>query len=246
MSRETEACLRLMLGRLERLATDRATRTQMLGVLDCLNAAVGKLQRAVLQRGQPALQEVTRFGRRYDELWCRGAIAGQLTLSGEFVSWMAQTAGDAWSQYLRESSACIRKLKGLDLGSESCGAGGCDPAFAAFLNDINRHLAADLLSCVPASNCRGGCEQPPPGREREPCQPPSDHRGRHRGCRRVGPAGTSRRREADVPFTPEQKRRLMRAYAPVLFLHRGERFVPISPAAYLERAACGTTTRRGG
>ena len=40
-----------------------------------------------------------------------------------------------------------------------------------------------------------------------------------------------------MPFTPEQKRRLMRAYAPVLFLHRGERFVPISPTAYLERAA---------
>ena len=40
-----------------------------------------------------------------------------------------------------------------------------------------------------------------------------------------------------MPFTLEQKRRLMRAYAPVLFLHRGERFVPISPAAYLERAA---------
>jgi hypothetical protein len=40
-----------------------------------------------------------------------------------------------------------------------------------------------------------------------------------------------------VPFTLEQKRRLMRAYAPVLFLHRGERFVPVSPAAYLERSA---------
>ena len=32
-----------------------------------------------------------------------------------------------------------------------------------------------------------------------------------------------------MPFTLEQKRRLMRAYAPVLFLHRGERFVPVSP-----------------
>jgi len=40
-----------------------------------------------------------------------------------------------------------------------------------------------------------------------------------------------------VPFTLEQKRRLMRAYAPVLFLHRSERFVPVSPAAYLDRAA---------
>ena len=40
-----------------------------------------------------------------------------------------------------------------------------------------------------------------------------------------------------MPFTLEQKRRLMRAYAPVLFLHQAERFVPVSPAAYLERAA---------
>ena len=40
-----------------------------------------------------------------------------------------------------------------------------------------------------------------------------------------------------MPFTLEQKRRLMRAYAPVLFLHQSERFVPVSPAAYLDRAA---------
>jgi hypothetical protein len=40
-----------------------------------------------------------------------------------------------------------------------------------------------------------------------------------------------------MPFTLEQKRRLMRAYAPVLFLHESESFVPISPVAYLERAA---------
>jgi hypothetical protein len=40
-----------------------------------------------------------------------------------------------------------------------------------------------------------------------------------------------------VPFTPAQKLRLMAAYAPVLYLHRDERFVPISPTAYLERAA---------
>ena len=40
-----------------------------------------------------------------------------------------------------------------------------------------------------------------------------------------------------MPFTLQQKRRLMRAYAPVLFLHQGERFVPVSPAAYLDRAA---------
>ena len=40
-----------------------------------------------------------------------------------------------------------------------------------------------------------------------------------------------------MPFTLEQKRRLMRAYAPVLFLHQSELFVPISPSAYLERAA---------
>ena len=40
-----------------------------------------------------------------------------------------------------------------------------------------------------------------------------------------------------MPFTPEQKLRLMAAYAPVLYLHRSERFVPVSPPAYLERAA---------
>jgi hypothetical protein len=40
-----------------------------------------------------------------------------------------------------------------------------------------------------------------------------------------------------MPFTPEQKQRLMRAYAPVLFLHGSEPFVPISPSAYLERSA---------
>jgi len=40
-----------------------------------------------------------------------------------------------------------------------------------------------------------------------------------------------------VSFTPEQKLRLMAAYAPVLYLHRSERFVPVSPSAYLERAA---------
>ena len=40
-----------------------------------------------------------------------------------------------------------------------------------------------------------------------------------------------------MPFTLKEKRRLMRAYAPVLFLHGGERFVPVSPSAYLDRAA---------
>jgi hypothetical protein len=40
-----------------------------------------------------------------------------------------------------------------------------------------------------------------------------------------------------VPFTPEQKLRLMAAYAPVLYLHRSERFVPVSPTAYLQSAA---------
>ena len=167
MSRETEACLRRLLGRLEQLATDRATRAQMLGVLDCLNAAIKKLQRAVSQRGQPALRPGDRGSdAAMTSLWCRGAVAGHAmrTLSGEFMSWMAQTAGDAWSQYLRDSSACIRKLKGLDLGPAICGAGGCDPAFAAFLNDINRHLAADLLSCPPPGNCTRGRKQPPPGR----------------------------------------------------------------------------------
>jgi hypothetical protein len=40
-----------------------------------------------------------------------------------------------------------------------------------------------------------------------------------------------------MPFTLQERRRLMRAYAPVLFLHGGERFVPVSPSAYLDRAA---------
>lgn len=40
-----------------------------------------------------------------------------------------------------------------------------------------------------------------------------------------------------MPFMPEQKQRLMRAYAPVLFLHGSEPFVPISPSGYLERSA---------
>jgi hypothetical protein len=37
----------------------------------------------------------------------------------------------------------------------------------------------------------------------------------------------------------------MRAYAPVLYLHRDERFVPVSPTAYLERAALWDDTAPG-
>lgn len=40
-----------------------------------------------------------------------------------------------------------------------------------------------------------------------------------------------------MPFTQQQKRRLMLAYEPILLLEERERFVPISPAAYIERAA---------
>jgi hypothetical protein len=174
MSRETEACWRRLLGRLEQLATEDATRAQMLGVLDCMDAAIKKLQRAVAQRGQPALDQVTRFGRRYDDLWCRGAVDSQAmrTLSGEFIAWMGQAAGDAWAQYLRDSSACIQKLKGLDLGPAACCAGECDPAFGAFLSDINRLLVADLLSCPPPGNCTHGRKRPP--RRRDTHKPPSD------------------------------------------------------------------------
>jgi hypothetical protein len=89
-------------------------------------------------------------------------------LSGEFISWMGQAAGDAWTEYLRDSLHCIQKLKGLDLGPEFCGAGDCDPAFAAFLSDINRQLAADLVSCEPP--CDGKHRYQPPSR-RDPYKP---------------------------------------------------------------------------
>jgi hypothetical protein len=94
------------------------------------------------------------------------------TLSGEFIAWMGQAAGDAWAQYLRDSSACIQKLKGLDLGPAACCAGECDPAFGAFLSDINRLLVADLLSCPPPGNCTHGRKRPP--RRRDTHKPPSD------------------------------------------------------------------------
>jgi hypothetical protein len=193
MSRETEACWRLLLGRLEQLATEAATRTQMLGVLDCLDAAITKLQRAVFSRGQPALDQVTRFGRRYDDLWCRGAVDshGMRALSGEFISWMGQTAGDAWAEYLRDSLHCIQKLKGLDLGPEVCGAGECDPAFAAFLSDINRQLAADLLSCAPPCDGKHGRKRPPPPRER-PC-----------GCRG---GHTPHQPDSATPYKPDPEK----------------------------------------
>ena len=196
MSRETEACWRLMLGRLEQLATEEATGAQMLAALDCVDAGLMKLKRAVAQRGQPALEQMAQFARRYDDLWCRGAIDSHAmrSLSGEFISWMSGTVGDAWSEYLRDSLEWLRKLKGLDLGPRICSAGDCDPAFKAYLGNIGRQLAADLLPCAPAHDrCRCGCKQPasmrdpyrrcckqsqsardpyelPPGR-REPCTP---------------------------------------------------------------------------
>jgi hypothetical protein len=40
-----------------------------------------------------------------------------------------------------------------------------------------------------------------------------------------------------MPFTQEQKRRLMMAYEPVVLLEERERFVPVAPAAYIERSA---------
>src|SRR5262245_32678280 len=193
MCSETEACWRRLLGRLERLATEKATRAQMLGVLDCLDVAITKLQRAVFSRGQPALDQVTRFGRRYDDLWCRGAVDshGMRALSGEFISWMGQTAGDAWAEYLRDSLHCIQKLKGLDLGPEVCGAGECDPAFAAFLSDINRQLAADLLSCAPPCDGKHGRKRPPPPRER-PC-----------GCRG---GHTPQQPDSATPYKPDPEK----------------------------------------
>ena len=112
-------------------------------------------------------------------------------------SWMAQTAGDAWSQYLRESSACIRKLKGLDLGPEICGAGGCDPALRRL---PQRHqppsgrrpavlrAGEQLHARLRATAARAG---------RDTSKPPSDASRRRTACRTARcPAGTTRRREA--------------------------------------------------
>jgi hypothetical protein len=78
---------------------------------------------------------------------------------------VGQAAGDAWAAYLRDSLHCIQKLKGLDLGPAACGAGDCDPAFATFLSNINRQLAADLLSCPPARDCTHGRKRPPSRRD---------------------------------------------------------------------------------
>jgi hypothetical protein len=80
-------------------------------------------------------------------------------------------------------------LKGLDLGPEICGAGGCDPAFAAFLNDINRHLAADLLSCVPATASAAASNRRPGGNENHTNRRPiiASHGCRTGRC----PAGTT-------------------------------------------------------
>jgi hypothetical protein len=130
------------------------------------------------------LDQVARFARRYDDLWCRGAIDSHAmrTLSGEFISWMSETVGDAWSEYLRDSLGCVQKLKGLNLGPKVCGAGDCDPAFKAYLNNINRQLAAELVSCAPAHDrCRCGCKQP--ASARDPYEPPpgrGDWPTRHR------------------------------------------------------------------
>jgi hypothetical protein len=211
MSRETEACWRLMLGRLEQLATEEATRAQMLAALDCVDAGLMKLKRAVAQRGQPALEKVARFARRYDDLWCRGAIDSHAmrTLSGEFISWMSETVGDAWSEYLRDSLGCVQKLKGLDLGPKICGTGECDPAFKAYLGNINRQLAAELVSCEPACNCkRCGCQQPPSTRDpckrcrkhspsgRDPYQPPPDR----------GEPYTPHKPDASTPYKQDPKK----------------------------------------
>ena len=53
--------------------------------------------------GQPALDQVRRLGRRYDELWCRGVINGPAmqALTREFTSWLGQAAGDASATYRR-------------------------------------------------------------------------------------------------------------------------------------------------
>jgi hypothetical protein len=154
MPPETESCWRLLLGRLQALATEPETGTQLTAVLKCLDAALISLLRALLQRGQPAMDEARRFARRYDDLWCRGAIEGAAmrTLTGEFMSWLEQTAGDSWSEYLSQALKCITKLKGLNLGPEIGDLGSCDPAFIQFLAGINRQVASDLISCFARSD----------------------------------------------------------------------------------------------
>ncbi len=171
MSLDTEACWRRALARLEALAADRATRAQMLGVLDCVNGALTDLTRAVARGGQPALDQVRRLGRRYDELWCRGVINGPAmqALTREFTSWLGQAAGDAWATYRRRVAECVQQLKGVDLGPEVCGLPDCDPDFGVFLGTLNRQLVDDLLSC--------GTERYRPRRRRRP--PPTPGRGPH-------------------------------------------------------------------
>jgi hypothetical protein len=149
MGLHTEACWRRALARLEALATHRATRTQMLGVLDCMNAALTDLARAVAKGGQPAQDQLRRLGRRYDELWCRGVITGPAmqALTREFTAWLGQAAGDAWATYRRRVAECVEKLRGLDLGPEICGLADCDQDFGLLLGTLNRQLADELVPC---------------------------------------------------------------------------------------------------
>lgn len=163
MSRETEACWRVALGRLEKLATDPATRAQMLGVLDCLDAALADLTRAVVRGGEPALSELGRLGQRYDELWCGGLVDSpdMRALTREFMLWLGQAGGDAWSDYQHRGVECVRKLKGLDLGPEICDLPDCDPDFGVYLGALNRHLADEFWPCGPKTDRPRRYRRPP-------------------------------------------------------------------------------------
>ena len=162
MRRETEACWRVALGRLETLTTDPASRAQMLGVLDCLDAALTDLTRAVFRGGEPALSELGRLGQRYDELWCRGLVDSpdMRALTRELMAWLGQAGGDAWSDYQHRAVECVRKLKGLDLGPDICDLADCDPDFGAYLGALHRHLVDEFSPC--------GSEEDRPRRHRRP------------------------------------------------------------------------------
>lgn len=171
MSLEAQACWRLLLGKIEALAADPATRRQILAVLDCVSDAETALARAVFRHGQPAVVQAQRFGRLYDELWCRGAIDGQAmrNLSREFIGWLDNMDGDALPKYYAHILECVQKLKGLDFGSELCELTECDPAFARFLEGINRNLRDDLLGC------ETGKKRPPKPEDPERCDEKPDY-----------------------------------------------------------------------
>jgi len=132
-------------------------------VLDCLDAALADLTRAVVRGGEPALSELGRLGQRYDELWCGGLVDSpdMRALTREFMLWLGQAGGDAWSDYQHRAVECVRKLKGLDLGPEICDLPDCDPDFGVYLGALNRHLADEFWPCGPKTDRPRRYRRPP-------------------------------------------------------------------------------------